>query len=117
MHLPRAFILIIAVLAQALPVSWSAEGEGESVCAMSCCAAAAQTCSCVKSPETPALPSPARTPPATGREIVPAVMWVASSPFLPLETFTDETKTRFYERRADTQPHVRLPVLFCSFLI
>lgn len=120
MTLLRTIILNIALLVQALPVSWSAQGEVETECAMSCCAAAKVTCCCVKTPVAPALPSPASTPPATGREIVPAVMWtawVAEAPLLPLDPFMEIATARFDDRCADSPPHVRLPVLFCCFLI
>ena len=120
MTLLRTIILNIALLVQALPVSWRAQAEVEPECAMSCCAAAEVTCCCVKTPAAPALPSPASTPPATGREIVPALLWtawVAAQPVLPRETFTEESTARFDDRCADTPPHVRLPVLFCCFLI
>ena len=117
MQLLRAIILIIALVVQALPVAAVTQGEAPPKCGMACCAAHTMPCCCAAPAQTPLPPAPVSTPPVTGREMIPATLWVAFTPFLPLETATAEATTRFHERRADTQPHVRLPVLFCAILI
>lgn len=117
MPLLRAIIFIIALMVQALPVAVVAQDEAQPKCGMSCCAALATTCSCSKPTEAPALPAPASTAPVTGRELVPATLWVAFTHFLPLETPTKEPNARLHAFGADTQPPVRLSVLFRAILI
>lgn len=117
MEFLRAITLIIALVVQALPVSAVTHGEvRQPKCGMTCCCAAhAMTCCCAEPSQAP--PAPARTPPVTGRELVPSLWWTAVVSLLPQETFTEESTTRFYTPRGTTQSHVRLSVLFCSILI
>ncbi|MFN0077169.1 MAG: hypothetical protein ACKVY0_11900 [Prosthecobacter sp.] len=116
MSLLRALFLIIALVVQAWPGAAVVRGDTQPVCGMKCCAPGAVTCCCAEPAQAPALPVPASTPPVTGRELVPAVLWVAFTQFLPLAPPAEAFKARFHACRADTQPHVRLPVLFCSLL-
>ncbi len=121
MTLLRSIVLIFAVLAQAMPVQAMMRGAQEPVtCEMGCCAAVAATemdaCACA---DTSAPAKPLNTPPATGREIVPQVVWtlVAEAPLMtrPVKHLEKEGSC-FIQRDLTAQPHVRLPVLFCSFL-
>ncbi|OYW71313.1 MAG: hypothetical protein B7Z37_28140 [Verrucomicrobia bacterium 12-59-8] len=110
MNLLRTIILIITLVVQALPVPAVALEDVYPLCRMPCCDTHTTTCCCAE-------PAPVSTPPVTGREMIPAALWVPFTPLLPLETPTAEATTRLHERRADTQPHVRLQVLFCAILI
>ncbi|MFZ2282079.1 MAG: hypothetical protein WAW39_30065 [Prosthecobacter sp.] len=117
MHLLRTIILIITLVVQALPVPAVALEDVYPLCRMPCCDTHTTTCCCAEPVQAPVPPAPVSTPPGTGREMIPAVLWVTFTPLLPLETPTAEATTRLHERRADTQPHVRLPMLFCAILI
>ncbi|MES2595379.1 MAG: hypothetical protein V4662_08595 [Verrucomicrobiota bacterium] len=122
MTLLRSIVLIFALLAQAMPVQAMMCGGQEPVtCEMGCCAAVAASerdaCSCAGDTSAPA--KPLNTPPASSREIVPQVVWtmIEEMPSLASVSVDLEKKSaRFIQRQLTVQPHVRLPVLFCSFL-
>lgn len=116
MPLLRAIFLITALLAQALPVSVSAQEETKMVCGMPCCAVAAACCCAEPSPE-PSLPAPASVPPMTGRQLVPAAVWTEFVPLAVFEVRELEPKVLYHEHDVSTLSQVRLPVLFCSFVI
>ena len=110
--------LIIALLAQAMPLSLSANGEAKPECGMSCpCDSGASGCCCAESPGTTELPSPVNVPPVKGAELVPQIVWIAFTLFLPRESAPKESMAWRRERPLDSGPSVRLPVLFCSILI
>ncbi|GEP45812.1 hypothetical protein [Brevifollis gellanilyticus] len=121
MSLLRSIILIFAVLAQAMPVQAMMRGAQEPVtCEMGCCAAVASTemdaCACA---DTSAPAKPLNTPPASGRDLVPQVVWtmIEEMPSLTSVSMNLEKKReRFIQRDPVKQSHVRLPVLFCAFL-
>jgi|GEM_PF-1206289 len=124
MHAVRVITLIIALLVQAMPVALMAHGSATPGCEMSCCAwmqkAGLDDCGCVEAPVDNTSPAPASTPPASGRDLLAQPHWVA----LCEELFLFKNPTPAspppsaiqHEQRVSTQPHVRLPVLFCSFL-
>ncbi|TDU81031.1 hypothetical protein EI77_00333 [Prosthecobacter fusiformis] len=120
----RSLILFIALLAQALPVFTVAREVDTPACSMSCCATVAKleadTCGCVEAPDSPSLPAPANTPPAHSRDLLAQPLWTAlAEPFtlsFPPRNATVSPVWYRHEPQALTQPHVRLPVLFCSLL-
>jgi hypothetical protein len=121
MTLLRAIILIFAILAQAMPVQAMMRDVREpAVCQMGCCAAveasAMDACACA---DTSAPAKPLNTPPASGRDLVPQVVWtmIEEMPSLTgVSMDLERHRERFTKRDLAAQPHVRLPVLFCSFL-
>lgn len=121
MTLLRSIILIFAVLAQAMPVQAMMRGAKQPVtCEMGCCAAVAATemdaCACA---DTSAPAKPRNTPPANGRDLVPQVVWtmIEEMPSLTgVSMDLEKKRERLTGRDLATRPHVRLPVLFCSFL-
>ncbi len=120
MALFRSIILIIALVAQALPVSLVAQGDVKPVCSMKCCEPGAKICCCAGPQDVPSSPAPASTPPVTGRDLVPQPVWIAwTNEFscLPVEAAASVSRTMSGDHRALAVPHVRLPVLFCSILI
>ncbi|HQW28697.1 MAG: hypothetical protein KA152_13315 [Verrucomicrobiales bacterium] len=113
-----AIILVFALLNQALPLSVNACGEAEPECRMRCCCdTGASGCPCAESPGTSDRSLPVNTPPVTGRELVPQIVWVAFTHYLPVESAMEESMVWLNERPADTRMNVRLAVLFCSILI
>jgi len=116
----RTIILFIALIAQALPVQAMMRVDAPESCAMGCCAWLAEAglseCGCEKTSEPV---SPAKAPPANGREWVPQVVWTeanfATPATRPPKSLGD-VKSSSEERSASKQPQVRLAVLFCSFL-
>ncbi|MEQ1841890.1 MAG: hypothetical protein ABL994_15905, partial [Verrucomicrobiales bacterium] len=98
--------------------SWSAHGGEIPNCGMSCgCDSGTVACCCLESPPATDLPSPGNTPPMTGQDLVPRMLWVDFAPFLAPKTSPEEWTTGFPVHPADARSKVRLPVLFCSILI
>lgn len=135
MPLFRTFFLIIALWVQALPASlagaWVKDAAAEEKCSMSCCAwmqakekesqaAAATTsdCGCIEAPVSQHhIPAPANTPPVSSREILPVLFWTALNTAFVIPEIPAVQSPQFWPARNEKrQPHVRLPVLFCSFL-
>ncbi|MBB5038787.1 hypothetical protein [Prosthecobacter dejongeii] len=125
MPLARSILLIFALLAQALPVAALGRGAEMETCSMSCCANVRQMqvsdCGCVEAPVSSSKPTPASPAPASSRDLLSQPQWVLLSEALELSTaasaHTLPAASRLHlEAPALTQPHVRLPVLFCSFL-
>lgn len=125
MPLFRSILLIFALLVQALPVAALSYGEEMETCSMSCCATVRQMespdCGCIKAPVSSSTPTPASPAPASSRDLLSQPQWVLLSEALQLSTAastrTLPVASRLHlEAPALTQPHVRLPVLFCSFL-
>jgi hypothetical protein len=120
----RSLVLFIALLAQALPVSAMMRGEAEPVCSMSCCAAVAimeeDDCGCMQVPAHETAPAPAQVPMGNGRELLAQPQWsVQAEGFALTALGITEIKISHRSRLEPgvlTQPHVRLPVLFCSLL-
>lgn len=121
MTILRSIIIIIALVAQALPVSLLVAGEAvKPVCGMKCCEPGAKICCCAGPQDVPSSPAPASTPPVTGRDLVPQPVWIAwTNEFscLPVEAAASESRTLSDDHGTLAAPHVRLPVLFCSILI
>lgn len=116
----RTIVLLIALIAQALPVQAMMRVDAPQSCAMGCCAWLAEAglseCGCEKTSEPV---SPAKAPPTSGREWVLQVVWVSSEdvrfatrPAMNLEN----AQAHLVESALPKQPHVRLSVLFCSLL-
>lgn len=125
MPLVRSILLIFALLVQALPVAALSHDEAVETCSMSCCATVRQMqspdCGCIEAPVSSPTPAPASPTPASSRDLLAQPQWVLLSEALHLATTasarTLPVASRFHlEAPALTQPHVRLPVLFCSFL-
>ncbi|MEN3939794.1 hypothetical protein WJU23_00750 [Prosthecobacter sp. SYSU 5D2] len=120
----RSLILFIALLAQALPVPAMMRDEAEPVCSMSCCAVVAameaEGCGCVDAPVHDTAPAPVQAPSGSGRELLAQPQWSVQAEALALSTRKITEPETFHMPRQDpgalTQPHVRLPVLFCSLL-
>jgi hypothetical protein len=120
MTLLRSIVLIFALLAQAWPVQAVLRVNEPARCGMTCCtelaAAELSACGCA---EVPMPAEPANVPPSSGRERVPQLLWVsledvrfATRPAMCLEN----AQTHLVESDLPESPHVRLAVLFCSFL-
>ncbi len=125
MPLFRSILLIFALLVQALPVAALSHEEAADLCSMSCCASVRQLepadCGCIEAPVSSSTPAPASPSPASSRDLLSQPQWVLLSEALQLSTAastrTLPAASRLHlEAPALTQPHVRLPVLFCSFL-
>lgn len=120
----RSILLLVTLVTQALPVGMVSASVAEEKCAMSCCAAVAQdgldNCGCATAPGVPTTPSPASLPPAHGREVMPQFVWVELSDFQVISSSvhadTDRALRPEFAMHTFTLPHVRLAVLFCSFL-
>lgn len=128
MPLLRSIFLLSILLVQALPgaTGWRWLVDEPAACTMSCCAAvreieALDTCGCLDSTEgTPVEPAPAGLPSGAGRDLVPAIAWAS----LVTELSLLDCPAPGHETRSEVSlsldsrppPHVRLPVLFCSFL-
>jgi hypothetical protein len=120
MTLLRSIIVLFALLSQAVPAQAMLRVSEAPPCQMSCCASLAlaemSVCGC----GTASVPTePTQAPPASGRELLPQVVWsVAHELGIGLRVTTpDQAGTgRFLEGAPAAQPHVRLAVLFCSFL-
>lgn len=118
MKFPGIIVLIIALMAQAMPWSSSASGVERVECGTSCsCDSGAAGCCCVESPEGPFLPLPPNAPPSTGRELLAPPHWVECVIVEPGESTEANFMPRFRERSPDARGEVRLTVLFCSIQI
>lgn len=119
----RPIITIIVLLLQALPVSLMGGESAPENCPMSCCAALVKAglseCACEAVPSVPKAPAPASLPPAQDRETLPQSAWAEVPDFLiPFSIHADTGRSLPSEAvmQTVTTPHVRLTVLFCSFL-
>jgi hypothetical protein len=120
MTLLRSIIVFFALLSQAVPAQAMLRVSEAPQCQMSCCASLAlaemSVCGC----GTASVPTePTQAPPASGRELLPQVVWsVAHELGIGLRATTPDQAGpgRFLEGTPAAQPHVRLSVLFCSFL-
>lgn len=123
MALPRSILFIVMLVTQALPVGLMAVEGPREKCPMSCCAALAETgvdkCGCAATPGVPTAPPPATLPPSQGRELMPTV-WIELPDFLEIYSSVPANIERAarpeFAPLTVTMPHVRLTVLFCSFL-
>lgn len=116
----RLMLTALVLLAQAWPAQAVVNGSDTAACEMGCCAlleeAGIIACGCT---DAPASPSPARTPPASARDLVPPVTWVSvedEKPSAPSARSIDSITWNRPTQADKAQPHVRLAVLFCSFL-
>lgn len=116
----RLMLATLVLIAQSWPAQAVAAGSDKDACEMGCCTwmekAEIMACACT---DAPASPSPASTPPAAARDLVPPVTWVSVENEKPsaLSTRSIDSATWHLSAQADTaQPHVRLAVLFCSLL-
>lgn len=120
----RSLILFIALLAQALPMPAMPLSEESAACSMSCCTTVAQMedkdCGCFEAPVRDTLPSPAQTPPPPTRDLLPQPQWhMQAEPLVLPYAGSRLSASHIRPQLAPgslTQPHVRLPVLFCSLL-
>ena len=123
MALLRSLLLIVTLVTQVLPVGMISASVAEKKCTMGCCAALAEAgqgeCGCEAAPGVPGTPVPATPPPAQGREIMPQLVWMELPDFLMGSSTHADTGRALRPELAMqtvTTPHVRLTVLFCSFL-
>lgn len=123
MTLLRSIFLIIALLAQALPVQAVMMREDKSVvCEMGCCAALAEAglggCDCDASSKVPEHRDFPSLPFSRGTELIPVVTW-ESSHELRAPLYRDARQAQRSGLCFENHPiqlQVRLAVLFCSFL-
>jgi hypothetical protein len=119
----RSIFFIIALLSQALPVQAVMMSENKSlVCEMGCCAALAEAglggCDCDATPTAPEQRDSPSLPASRGTELIPVVLW---DPFhevrppLSRDARPAQRSGLCFEDHP-IQSHVRLAVLFCSFL-
>jgi len=120
MTLLRSIIVLFALLSQAVPAHAMLRMPKVTQCQMSCCASLnfieMSGCGCGHAP-TPV--EPTQAPQGNGREVVPQVVWSVSHETgigLRATTPNQAGAGRFLEGAPPAQPHVRLSVLFCSFL-
>lgn len=123
MTLLRSIFLIIALLAQALPVQAVMVHEDKSVvCEMGCCAALADAglgdCDCDAAPMVPEHHELPSLPASRGTKLVPVLPWEHShelrAPLYHDSRHAQRSGVRFEDHPVES--HVRLAVLFCSFL-
>lgn len=119
MTLLRSIILIFALLAQSWPAQAMTCVNEAAACGMGCCSALAVAemgaCDCAEPPA----PSETGTPPAGGRDRVLPVVWMTFEDALTVAwsaTGRELAQARGLDRDRPNLPHVRLPVLFCSWL-
>jgi hypothetical protein len=119
----RSIFLIIALLAQALPVQAVMMREDKRVvCEMGCCAAIADAglggCDCDAAPMVPEQRDSPSLPGSRGPELIPVMFWERShevgSPLYRDPCHAQRSGVCFENH--PVQSHVRLAVLFCSFL-
>ena len=119
----RSIFLIITLLAQALPVQAVMLREDKSVvCEMGCCAALVEAglgdCDCDAAPMVPEHRDSPSLPSSRGAELIPVVLWEPShelrDPLYHDSRHAQRSCLRFEDH--PLQSHVRLAVLFCSFL-
>lgn len=123
MTLLRSILLIVTLVTQAVPVGWARAEAKEVKCSMGCCSALVETglgdCGCEAAPGVPGKPAPASLPPSQGRELIQLV-WVELPDFLGIRwsvrAGADRAALPVFDPQTVTMPHVRLAVLFCSFL-
>ncbi len=115
--------MLVALVAQALPVSLLAKPVAAAKCTMSCCACAGTdtvaACDCVRAPNAPAPVAPASTPPANGLERAPQVVWAELAETEAVQAESVWKKILQCENLQVLPPnasHVRLPVLHCALL-
>ncbi len=120
MTLFRSIVVLVVLLAQAWPAQVMLRDKAAGKCEMGCCAWLAEVgmdvCDCAVSSRPAA---PADLPPAGARQFMTQVVWVDSHdvmPVVPPPQSLSESDARLLERDVLRQPHVRLPVLFCSLL-
>ncbi|MGV3664401.1 MAG: hypothetical protein ACO1TE_29785 [Prosthecobacter sp.] len=121
MTLLRLMLTTLVLLAQAWPLQAKAVLHHDAAaCETGCCSwleeAGMAMCACA---DEAAPATPANIPPAGSREIVPQVTWMAvvdaPLPKRPAKNVDAATRQGDVDE-ANAQPHVRLAVLFCSFL-
>ncbi len=118
----RSILIIVTLVTQVLPVGLLAVEAPREKCPMSCCAVLAETgldkCGCAAAPGVPTTP-PATLPPSQGRELIPTV-WIKLPDFFGICSSVPANAERAarpeFASLTATMPHVRLAVLFCSFL-
>ena len=120
LHLLLAAALL---LAQVFPGSSPAGTASREECATDCCAMEdeePEACGCAAVPGSEPAPQPAVVPPASGRGLVPQIAWTGGVEKIPAQVFEDDEAVRSARPAPDARiaaaPHVRLAVLFCSFL-
>lgn len=124
MTLLRSIFLFVTLVMQVQPVGWAWAEAKEVKCSMGCCSALVETglgdCGCEAAPGIPGEPAPAGLPPAHARDILPQLVWVELPHFLDIcssiRANTDRALRSDFDLQTVTTPHVRLTVLFCSFL-
>lgn len=126
MNFLRTITLLFALMAQALPAALIQRAEQPVPCTMSCCEAEVtvlqiSACGCMSAPESVPQRAPAQTPPATpGRDQAFQTQWIPLIEdflFKSAEITSSVVAHPFSPESIHTaQPHVRLTVLFCSFL-
>lgn len=118
--------MLLSHAAQAVPRCGQAAPAcgGKTSGVHACCAQLVEeqgvgACHCAETPSAPSQPEPAVPLPNQGREMVPQQMWSLLTELVIL--VPSDADAPLALSRLDTcsplaQPHVRLTVLFCSFL-
>jgi hypothetical protein len=120
----RSILLLVTLVTQAVPLGLVRAEEKEAKCSMGCCSALEEAglgdCGCEAAPGIPREPGPASLPPAHARDILPQLVWVELSDFLDIcssvRADPDRASRPEFDPQTVTTPHVRLTLLFCSFL-
>jgi len=110
----RVILLIIAVLAQALPAVGMPQTHPHQACAGSCCDPG--ECLCNESPGSPDVPAPAQLPSVDLR--IKAAAFPCGSLALPAPAFIVAQASALPDGRGPLYaPALRLTILFCSMQI
>jgi hypothetical protein len=114
--------MLLVLLMQTAPLMALQAPRAEERCPMGCCEWLAEEgladCGCSAGPANDKDSLPAPLPPvSSSRELVPLVVWkeLPALPQLP-PVETGRTIRPACDEQTLTTPHVRLSVLFCSFL-
>lgn len=115
-------LMLLVLLMQTAPLMALQAPPAEEKCTMGCCAWLAEAgladCGCSAGPVKDKDSLPAPLPPvSSSRDLVPLVIWKELPSLLTFPPMkTDRTIRSAFAEQTRTTPHVRLSVLFCSFL-
>ncbi len=109
---------VVLLLSQTVPLFASTcVASPEKHCMMPCCAAA---CGCISDAGETPQPSSSSQPPATGRDLLPQIIWVEAGTAAPqaklFSAVQGRTNRPTWDMQAPARTQVRLTVLFCSLL-
>jgi hypothetical protein len=114
-------LMLLLLLMQTAPLT-ALQAPVKAKCTMDCCAWLAEEgpgdCACSAGPSEGQNSTPAHLPPpSSNRDHIPLGVWKELPPLLILSSKeTSRANRPVFNEPTRTPPHVRLMVLFCSFL-